>query len=190
MNRLGRCKDCINRDMEHERSHLEDQLLVMDAQDGDAAAMETLVKRWQKRLWRHALRLTGDEQAAWDVTQSAWYDIIRRLRRLNDPASFRAWAYKITTCKSVDWLKAKRRIQPLPPETLDKQAAKEKTETGIDELLEKLDVNQRVVLSLYYFENLSISEIGEALKIPAGTVKSRLYTARNALKERWEKTCE
>lgn len=176
--------------MQNERSHLEDQLLVMDAQDGDAEAMETLVKRWQKRLWLHALRLTGDEQAAWDVTQSTWYDIIRRLRKLRDPASFRAWAYKITTCKAIDWLKAKRRMQPIPPEKIEQQAAKEKTETGIDELLEKLDVNKRVVLCLYYFENLSIAEIGESLKIPAGTVKSRLYTARNALKELWEETCK
>jgi len=164
----------------------------MDAQDGDAAAMETLVKRWQKRLWQHALRLTSDEQAAWDVTQSAWYDIIRQLRRLNDPASFRAWAYKITTCKSIDWIKAKtkRRMQPLAAETIEQQAAKQRIDTGIDELLEKLDVAKRAVLCLYYYENLSVAEIGETLKIPAGTVKSRLYTARNALKELWEETSQ
>ena len=180
----------LYRQMGHERSNLEDQLLVMDAQDGDAGAMTTLVKRWQKRLWHHALRLTGDESAAWDVTQSAWYDIIRRLGRLHDPASFPAWAYRITTCKSIDWIKAKRPVQSMPTETMDTLAAKEKTETGIDELLEQLDVNKRAVLCLHYFENLSVSEISEALKIPAGTVKSRLHTARGALKKLWEKTCE
>ena len=174
--------------MGHERSNLEDQLLVMDAQDGSRDAMEQLVRRWQKRLWRHALRLTGDSQAAWDVTQSAWYDIIRRLRRLHDPASFRAWAFKITTCKSIDWIKKKRPTQRLSTEKMDTLATKENPETGIDELLEQLDVNKRAVLYLYYFENLSISEIGESLKIPAGTVKSRLYAARNALKELWENT--
>ena len=176
--------------MGHERSNLEDQLLVMDAQDGSADAMETLVQRWQKRLWRHALRLTGDESAAWDITQSAWYDIIRRLRKLRDPASFPAWAYKITTCKSIDWIKKKRPAQLMTTETMNTLTAKEKTETGIDELLDKLDVNKRAVLCLYYFENLSISEIGEALKIPAGTVKSRLHAARNELKQLWEKTCQ
>lgn len=174
--------------MGHERSNLEDQLLVMDAQDGDAEAMEQLVKRWQKRLWQHALRLTANESAAWDVTQSAWYDIIRQLRRLRDPASFRAWAYKITTCKSIDWIKKKSKTQTMPVETMDTIAADCKTETGLEELLEKLDVHKRVVLCLYYFENLSVSEIGEALKIREGTVKSRLHTARQALKELWEKT--
>jgi len=176
--------------MGHERSNLEDQLLVIDAQDGDAEAMETLVKRWQKRLWQHALRLTGNESAAWDVTQSAWYDIIRRLRKLRDPASFRAWAYKITTCKSIDWIKAKRPAVRLTTEKMDTLAAKESSQSGIDELLEQLDIDKRVVLSLYYFEELSVSEISEALKIPAGTVKSRLYTARNALKKLWEETWE
>jgi DNA-directed RNA polymerase specialized sigma24 family protein len=46
------------------RLDIEDQLLVMDAQDGDGEAMEKLVNRWQKRLWHHAYRLTGDEQGA------------------------------------------------------------------------------------------------------------------------------
>jgi RNA polymerase sigma-70 factor, ECF subfamily len=51
-------------------------------------------------------------------------------------------------------------------------------------------MDKRVVLSLYYFEELSISEISEVLKIPAGTVKSRLYNARNELKILWEKACK
>ncbi len=176
--------------MGHERSNLEDQLLVMDAQDGHIEAMEQLVSRWQKRLWRHALRLTGNDQAAWDVTQSAWHDIIRRLRKLHDPAGFPAWAYRITTCKSADWIKKKSKMQTVPAENLDTMAAAGKPELGIKELLEKLDIDKRAVLSLYYFEELSISEIALALKIPAGTVKSRLHTARNALKQLWEKTSE
>ena len=73
---------------------------------------------------------------------------------------------------------------------LEQRAAKNRVETGIQELLDKLDVAKRAVLCLYYFESLSIAEIGEALKIPAGTVKSRLHTARNALKELWEETSQ
>ncbi len=60
-----------------------DQLLVMDAQDGDAQAMEKLVSRWQKRLWQHAFRLTSDSQAAWDVTQQSWLGIIKGLQKLS-----------------------------------------------------------------------------------------------------------
>jgi RNA polymerase sigma-70 factor (ECF subfamily) len=176
--------------MGHQRSILEDQLLVMDAQDGSRQAMEELVGRWQKRLWQHAFRLTQDNAASWDVTQSAWYDIIRQLRNLHDPASFRAWAYQITTCRAIDWIKKKRHVQSIPVEKLESLAAKSKPHTGIDELLGQLDVDKRVLLSLYYFEELSISEISEALNVRAGTVKSRLYTARNELKILWEKASQ
>ena len=173
--------------MGYERSQLEDQLLVMDAQDGNIEAMSKLVHRWQKRLWQHALRLTGDQQAAWDVTQSAWYDIIRRLQKLHDTTCFTTWAYKITTCKAIDWIKKKCPIQSLPPETLDTFAAKQPAENAVDELLKKLDIKKRAILYLYYFEELSVAEISEVMAIPAGTVKSRLHAARNELKILWEK---
>ena len=94
--------------MENARSNIEDQLLVMDAQDGDVKAMEKLVSRWQKRLWEHAFRLTGDNQAAWDITQQAWLGIMKGLRKLHDPANFKPWAYKITTNKSIDWISKKK----------------------------------------------------------------------------------
>jgi len=58
---------------------------------------------------------------------------------------------------------------------------------GVKEFLQKLDVRKRVVLSLYYFEELSVPEISVALNIPNGTVKSRLHVARRELKKLWEK---
>ena len=172
--------------MNEKHSQLQDQLLVMDAQDGRADAMDQLVTRWQKRLWRHARRLTGDEQAAWDVTQSAWYDIIRRLKKLHDPAHFPAWAYTITTRRAADWIKRKCKTQTLPLDNVETIAAEENSESEIEELLGQLDIDKRSILSLYYFEELSISDIAAAMKVPAGTVKSRLHAARNALKEQWQ----
>ncbi len=171
--------------MRGEHSHLEDQLLVMDAQDGSREAMDKLVTRWQKRLWGHACRLTGDSQAAWDVTQTAWCDIIRGLRKLHDPAGFPAWAYKITTRKSIDWIKRKRRTKTASLENIEVAAVDKKSSLEIEDLLSQLDIDKRTLLSLYYFEELSISDIASALKIPVGTVKSRLYAARNELKKYW-----
>lgn len=176
--------------MGQDHSIIEDQLLVMDAQDGSREAMEQLVGRWQKRLWRHAFRLIQDSHAAWDISQTAWYDIVRHLGKLHDPAGFGAWAYKITTCRAIDWIKKKYRMRLIPIESMDTLAAKAKTATGVDELIGLLDLDKRVVLSLYYFEELSIPEISEVLKIPTGTVKSRLFTARNELKRLWEKASQ
>ena len=176
--------------MKDERYDIENQLLVMDAQDGDATAMEKLVSRWQKRLWQHAFRLTGDTQAAWDITQQTWLGIIKGLRKLHDPASFKAWAYGITTNKSIDWIKKTKAARHISIEEIEEQQHKEKTDTGLKELLEKLDIRKRIVLSLYYFEHLSVPEISVALKIPTGTVKSRLANARKELKELWQKYTE
>ena len=138
--------------MENARSNIEDQLLVMDAQDGDVKAMEKLVSRWQKRLWQHAFRLTGDNQAAWDITQQAWLGIMKGLRKLHDPANFKPWAYKITTNKSIDWISKKKTDKHVSLEEVQEHQHKVQKDTGIKELLEKLDIRKRAALFLYYFE--------------------------------------
>ena len=167
-------------------SNIEDELLVMDAQDGDAKAMDRLVGRWQKRLWQHAFRLTGDNQAAWDVTQQTWLGIIKGLRKLHDPANFKAWAYIITTNKSIDWIRKSEAARQISFEEIQNHQHRATQDIGLRELLEKLDFRKRAVLSLYYFEQLSVSETSTVLNIPQGTVRSRLHSARKELKELWE----
>jgi RNA polymerase sigma-70 factor (ECF subfamily) len=152
--------------------------------------MEELVSRWQKKLWHHAFRLTSDSQAAWDVTQQSWLGIIKGLRKLDDPANFKAWAYRITTNKSIDWIKNNETAKHISVEEVQNHQHSEKKDVGIKELLEKLDIRRKAVLYLYYFEQLSISEISIALKIPNGTVKSRLTNARKELKELWQQHSE
>ena len=176
--------------MDRPVEQLVDEILVMDCQRGSVKALEILVCRWQKRLWRYAYRLVGDTEAAWDITQESWLGIIKGLRKLHDPANFRSWAYRITTNKSIDWLKKSKSIKQVGIDEIKDQQYKEKKDTGLKELLEKLDVRKKAVLSLYYFEQLSVPEISVALKIPNGTVKSRLHNARKELKELWQKHFE
>jgi RNA polymerase sigma-70 factor (ECF subfamily) len=169
---------------------LVDEVLVMDCQSGSVKALEILVSRWQKRLWRYAYNLTGDSEMAWDITQDSWLGIIKGLRKLHDPANFKAWAYRITTNKSIDWIKKTKAVKKLSIEKLQDPQHEETKDTGVKELLEKLDIRKQVVLSLYYFEQLSVPEISLALKIPKGTVKSRLHSARKELKELWQQHFE
>ena len=176
--------------MANERPDIEDQLLVMDAQDGDVKAMEKLVSRWQKRLWQHVFRLTGNQQTAWDVTQQTWLGIIKGLRKLHDPANFKAWAYGITTNKSFDWIRKTKAVKHISIEEIQEHQHKEKKDTGVKELLGKLDIRKKAVLCLYYFEQLSVTEISAALNIPKGTVKSRLHNARKELKKLWQEYLE
>ena len=177
--------------MDRPVEQLVDEILVMDCQSGSVKALEILVSRWQKRLWHYAYNLTGDTEAAWDITQDSWLGIIKGLRKLHDPANFKAWAYRITTNKSIDWIRKSKAVKQISIEELqDHQHEEEEKDTGVKELMVKLDVRKQVVLSLYYFEQLSVPEISAALKIPKGTVKSRLARARKELKELYQKHIE
>jgi len=89
--------------MQNPAERIADEILVMDAQSGHREAFDMLVSRWQKRLWWHAFNLTGRTEAAWDITQESWLDIVRGLTRLNDPAKFGSWAYRIVSQKAYDW---------------------------------------------------------------------------------------
>lgn len=163
----------------------------MDCQDGSRKAMELLISRWQKRFWRYALRLTGNPEAAWDVTQESWLAIVRGISRLNDPARFGPWAYRIVTNKADDWIRKNVRRGHLPvdfdreaPPSDDRQAG------DLDTVLHRLSHRARSVLTLYYVEGFALSEIAGILHVPRGTVKSRLHAARSELKALWGETTE
>lgn len=163
-----------------------DELLVMRCQDGEADALDALVRRWQRPLWRHAWRLTGNVEAAWDATQDGWAGILRGLGKLDDPARFRAWAYRIVTHKAVDWVRSRRKAAANRPLAADPAAAADAREDDrvgrIRVALDRLPPAMRVILALRYRDELGTAEIAEILGIPAGTVKSRLHHARGELK--------
>ncbi len=173
--------------MKDNLSKIENQLLVMAARDGNAEAMEVLVRLWQKKLWQYAFRLTSDSHGAWDITQQCWLEIIKGLKKLNDPACFKAWAYRIATNKSIDWLKNKSKDQHINLDSVEVDCYQKNDDLRVKELVQKLKNDSRAALSLYYFEQLNITEISLALNIPQGTVKSRLFKARQELKQLWEK---
>ena len=168
-----------------------DEILVMDCQSGRSQALDLLVSRWQQRLWRYACRLTGDSEAAWEVTQESWLGIVRGIRRLNDPARFRPWAYRIVTHKANDWIKRKIKrgaTEPADPVETHAHDSRPSSETAADlqAILDRLGERSRTVLTLYYLEELDLTEIARILHIPTGTVKSRLHTARAEFKRHWQ----
>jgi len=169
--------------MKDNLSKIETQLLVMAAQNGNAAALEKLVCLWQKKLWQYVFRLTVDIHASWDITQQCWLEIIKGLRKLHDPVNFKAWAYRIATNRSIDWLKNTNKRQHIDLESIEVDCNQKNDDLQVKEVVKRLKNDSRVILNLYYFEQLSISEISIALNIPPGTVKSRLFTAREELKK-------
>lgn len=177
--------------MQNSAEQVADEILVLDAQDGRREAFETLVERWQKRLWWHAYNLTGRPETAWDIAQESWLAIVRGLGRLNDPARFGGWAYRIVSHKAHDWLSRNGRESFLMTESADLPEVAVESQSGattgdVHEILRRLPASSRVVLSLYYLEGFGLAEIAQILETPEGTVKSRLHTARAEFKRRWE----
>lgn len=176
--------------MDNSTEQIIDEMLVMDSQAGRTEAFNLLASRWHKRLWYHAYRLVGNTEAAWDITQQAWINIIKGLRKLKRPENFRVWVYRITTNESIDWVKKSKRFKHLSLEDIQDPPDNERKDTGVRDLLQKLDLAKRAVICLYYFEQLSVAQISITLRIPKGTVKSRLHNARQELKKLWEEYVE
>jgi len=174
-----------------------DEWLILRSQDGEVEALEELVGRWQPRLARHALRLTGRHEAAGDVTQDAWLAIVRGIGRLRDPAGFPAWAYRIVGHKCADWVRRRVRERGLEAEAASAATANGRVESPEAEMsddiarlraaLKRLPDEQRIVLTLHYLEGLAVADIAQSLEVAVGTIKSRLHHARHRLKESLER---
>ncbi len=165
-----------------------DALLVLQAQSGNKKALDQLVKRYHKRLCAHSYWYTGDIEASKDIVQDSWGIIINKLDRLRDPNSFGSWAMRIATRKSLDYLNKKKN-------SIDKgqsnytQVENQMEDGNRENIVQKvkmaiatLSQNQQIVLRLFYTQEYSLKEIGNILDISTGTVKSRLFHAREKLK--------
>lgn len=181
------------------RTHedIQDELLVLQCQEGDDDALKALIARWQPRLARLAWRLMGEREAARDVVQDAWLAIVRSLSRLDDPARFRSWAYRIVSNKCADWIRRRsvrrrtaKELRDVAPSTPGDSSNQTDSADDVGRMLDalaKLPDEQRAVLSLHYLDEMGVREIAEVLDVPEGTVKSRLHHARNRLKEALER---
>ena len=168
-----------------------DSWLVLQIRDGNKKAVALLVKRWHKKLCRHAFWYTKDLETSKDVVQDCWPIIIKKLGSLKDGSSFGSWALSIVTRKSIDLLrKNKRELKNLAAYydnnsfTIDDNNSNENESLKKDlrASIKKLPKQSQQVLSLFYIEELSIRQIGKILNVPDGTIKSRLFAAREKLK--------
>lgn len=157
------------------------------AAEGDRKAFDLLYRRWHPRLLRFAYRLTRNSDEARDVMQDASLTIARDIHKLRDPEKFSAWAYTIVRRRAADHIDRSVRARNLTSEMPE-------PETGIGadiklslrQALSRLPESDRLMLTLFYVDGLRGTEIAAALGIPLGTVKSRLFTARQNLKTIYE----
>ncbi|MEM9142097.1 MAG: sigma-70 family RNA polymerase sigma factor [Bacteroidota bacterium] len=165
-----------------------DGFLVLQYRSGDKGAMGLLVKRHHLAFCRHSWGYTRDMEASKDIVQDCWRIILKKQNGLKNPNAFSSWALRIVTRKTLDYLNRRRRDRQ-HLEALQKEAVVSQDQEGPateTELLRKaiwrLPPNQQRVLRLFYVQGYALREVSDILGVSVGTVKSRLFHAREKLK--------
>ncbi len=173
---------------------LNEEVLVGQSAAGDELAYGKLVKRYQSRLFNFVRSMLRNEELAEDITQESFVKAFYSLSKLKNPASFKSWLFRIANNNTLDYLRKKRLPQVDVDEHLresyvdDRGNPEEGVVSGartkhIHEALGALKEDQKAILVMCDLEGLSYQEIAEVLKIPFGTVQSRIFYARRKLRE-------
>lgn len=171
-----------------------DRELTSKLIDGDLDALGELYDRHRLLVYRTALVITGDPEAASDLLQEVFLRLYRFADRIEVGRPLEPWLYRMTSNLSYTWVKrSKRWLRPLEDladwlvdpskDTPDEVVEKRDDWAQVQQAVLNLPFPQRVVVVLYYLNDLSIQEIADILDIPAGTIKSRLHYGRQSLKK-------
>lgn len=156
---------------------------VERAREGDVAGFERLTADRVDGLIRLAAAIVLDPDAAQDVVQDSLVSAWRHMRDLRTTDAFDAWLRRIVVNHARNAARARRRVRPLaaPPLAPDPSRSVEDRIT-VAAAMETLGVDHRAVVALHYLEGHPVDAISRLLRIPTGTVKSRLHTARARLR--------
>lgn len=169
---------------------LDEQTLVIRAQEGDARAFEQLARRHQDALYRLAVRVMGDAGEAEDALQEALLDAWRRIGRFRGDSAFSTWMYRIVTNRCLGML---RRRRPVPVEQIEAPApAHDSPERAVERdaglaalgrAVQELSDDLRICWVLRELEGLSYAEISEITGASEDAVRGRIHRARTRLAE-------
>jgi RNA polymerase sigma-70 factor (ECF subfamily) len=152
--------------------------------DGDVTAFNVLYREQAPRLYAFLRRMTQDTQAAEDILQETFAEFWKRPGKYApDSGSLRAWLFGISRKRAADWWRKRDPVAREPEEP--PSACHVEISSMIDDAMARLPEQQRMLLWLREVEGQSYEELAEVLEIPVGTVRSRLFGAREALRRIW-----
>ena len=166
---------------------VEDRDLIAKARRGDVEGFNLLVSRWEKRVFNYLLRLVSNREDALDLSQDVFLKAYQNLPKLDDPARFAGWLFRIAHNEAFSLLRRKRPEAELRAGTVYRRIpvaacclwscrwrwrARSK----------RLNDDQRDAVLLKVYQGFKFDEMAEILDCPVSTVKSRLYTALELLK--------
>jgi len=174
--------------MSHNKDKILDELLILQICEGDTKSLTLFVKRWQAKLVWFSFQVIHDKEEAQDIVQESWQGIIKGLQNLKEVRNYKSWMYRVIRNKSIDRIRKLQReqsaIEELKLETIQNEGTSN-TEENADivlKVLQTLTTDLKEVLQLFYLERQSVEDIVTILGIPSGTVKSRLFRAREQMK--------
>ena len=166
-----------------------DKYLIEQYIAGDKSTLPILGSRWHKVFCQKAYWILKNKDLSKDVAQECWIIIIHKLHTLKNTESFKSWALRIVYTKAIDALKKhtkeRHKLNEIEQNlNVESDASIDKSEikTKLLKAIRDLSEDKQDIIRLFYVEEYSIKEIGAFLEIPIGTVKSRLFKAREKLK--------
>jgi RNA polymerase sigma-70 factor (ECF subfamily) len=184
--------------------HETDAALIARLRAHDLSALGQLFDRYYPQIYRTAYAIVRDSAAAEDIAQDCFLKLNHYADRIDTSLPLAPWLYRVTVNLTYTWItrRQKRRVsleglvdQLMSPagSAPDQMAEQGEVQARVRQAVAELPLNQRVVVVLHYLNGLSLEEIAQIVKCPVGTVKSRLYYARETLRRRlgdWQQPYE
>lgn len=180
-----------------------DEQLISLALNGSQASWVKLVKRYENLVYNYCLRMTKNSAEAMDMMQEVFLAVYRNLPSYHGENQFKGWLMRVTSNKTIDFLRHKERNpqnygEHFQEEDFSHSAqnpfsgpaehfAKADNRNQVKALMQNLPIEQRLVVELKFFQQCTFEEISMQLNVPTNTIKTRLYTALNTLKDHAEK---
>jgi RNA polymerase sigma-70 factor (ECF subfamily) len=176
-----------------DKQSIQNELLVLRCRRGDPAAFRQLVDHWERPLLYYIRRLLGTSGVEWDVLQEVWLRVFRGIESLREPRALPVWLYRIARRSAMRHLRKQYAEASIDESAPDLDAI----EADIDQrlcfspedaaqvhyALNELPLAFRELLTLHFLEDMPVQQVADVVGIPAGTVKSRLYHAKRALRD-------
>ena len=186
--------------VEGEYAALDERQLIRGARQGDLAAYDELVRRYQERLYSTIYHMTSNHEDAHDLAQEAFIKAYRSLSSFKGDSSFFTWVYRIAVNKTLNFLKYRKRRSHMSLNDLEFNAENDpvlvslisentprrdlhlgELQQALNAAMQKLSHIHRLVVTMHDVQGLSHQEIGMILDCNIGTVRSRLFYARQQL---------
>ncbi|BAU29159.1 RNA polymerase sigma-70 factor (ECF subfamily) [Aneurinibacillus soli] len=166
--------------------------LIGRASQGEQEAFVQLINRYKGAVFRQAYAMLHDRMEAEDVSQEAFLKVYSSLAKLEQAYAFVPWLAQIVSRLCYDRIRKKKRENTFIEEDIEKQifftqapssVEQKHVQLNIEEAMQKLSPEHRMAITLRDIQGFSYDEMAEILKIPVGTVKSRIHAARLALRK-------